>query len=214
MANPAKERAGPRREPRQSRSIETYNSVLQAAAELFAESGYEQTTTHQIARRAGISVGALYRYFADKQVIVIELYRREISEMRNRVLATFDLSDLLTQDISKLVRKTVALALKLSSERPGLRKVLNEQSRKIPELVELRRSHDQEVHQTVRQILTAAPGVRLPDIDAGAYLVTLFIDSLIEDHIQRRQDQVELDDERLIDAAVDFILRYALGRVD
>ena len=214
MAKPARDGAGPRRQPRQSRSIETYQSILDAAVELFAASGYEQTTTHQIAGRAGISVGALYRYFADKQAIVTELYRQEVSDMRNRVLATFNLSDIITQDIPELVRKTVALAFKLSSERPGLRKVLNEQSRKIPELVDLRRSHERDVHQTVRQILTAAPGVRLPDIEAGAYLITLFIDSLIEDHIQHRRDQVELDDERLIDAAVDFVVRYALGRVD
>lgn len=203
-----------RREPLQPRSRATWSRILEAAAGLFSERGYDQTTTHQIAARASISVGALYRYFADKQAILDALYRREVTDLRKRLLDEFDLASVVGQDIPKLVRKTVALALQIYAERPALRRVLGEQSRKIPELGELRRTQEQQIYQAVQQILTAAPRVRLPDVQVGAYLIALFIETLIDDYVLYRRGSVAFDDERLLDAAVDFIVRYALGQVE
>ena len=58
-----------RRKPKQRRGIQTYEAILESAAHLFARAGYDATTTHQVAARAGVSVGTLYRYFADKRAI-------------------------------------------------------------------------------------------------------------------------------------------------
>lgn len=201
-----------RHQPKQSRSIETKNSILAAAAELFAQQGYEPSTTHQIAGQAGVSVGALYRYFADKQAILEELYHREVSSLRNMLLQEFRTVDLVGQDLPELIRKTMALTFKVYSQRLGLRRVLGEQSRKVPELASLRRKQEAEVHVAVRQILKAAPGLRIPDIEVGAYLIRLFIESLIEDHhLYHRR---EFDDDRIIDAATDFLQRYIQGRIE
>lgn len=198
-----------RRQPKQPRSVETFNSILEAAAELFAERGYEQTTTHQVASAAGVSVGALYRYFGGKQAILQEVYRRETIELRQRILASFSIADLVGQDLPKLVMKAMTLAFRAYAERPGLRRVLVEQARKIPELAELRREQEREIHEAVRAILGAAPGVQIPDIEIGAYLVTLFMEALIDDYTLYREPK--FDEQRVIDAAADFILRYALG---
>ncbi len=205
-ADPGAER---RRQPKQPRSVETFNSILEAAAELFAERGYEQTTTHQVANAAGVSVGALYRYFGGKQAILQEVYRRETTEIRQRILASFSIADLVGQDLPKLVMKAMTLAFHAYAERPGLRRVLVEQARKIPELVQLRHEQEREIHQAVRAILGAAPGVQIPDIEIGAYLVTLFMEALIDDYTLYREPKLE--EQRVIDAAADFILRYVLG---
>ena len=47
----------PRHEPQQTRSQELVDRLLDAAATLFAEVGYEATTTNAIAERAGVSIG-------------------------------------------------------------------------------------------------------------------------------------------------------------
>jgi AcrR family transcriptional regulator len=200
-------------EPKQSRSVETCSNILQAAGELFAAHGYEQVTTHQIAARAGVSVGALYRYFADREAIVIALYRQEVAEQRDRVLTAFEVPDGFSTEIRELVRRTVALALELYSERPGLRKVLVEQSRKIPELIQLRREQDEQVRHAVTLILASVQGVTLPDLEAGAYLITLFVESLIDDHAVQGPRREGFDDARITEAAVDFIVRYVLAPV-
>jgi AcrR family transcriptional regulator len=201
----------PRRQPKQNRSVETFNAILEAAGKLFSEHGYEETTTHQIAAAAGVSVGALYRYFDGKQAILKEVYTREISGLRRRILEGFSIADIIGQDVKGLVRKTMALALRVYGERPGLRRVLTEQSRKIAELGDLRRAQEAEVHRAVLQILASAPGVSVPDREVAAYLVSLFMESLIDDYILYRRERTDFGDERVIEAASDFIMSYILG---
>lgn len=202
-------------QPQQSRSQETFTAILDAAAALFSERGYEQTTTHQIAGQAGVSVGALYRYFDSKQAVIRELYAREITGLRKRALEAFSLSDLVSKDLPQLLRKTLGVAFGIYGERPGLRRVLAEQSRKIPELAALRRSLEAEVHQGVRQILAAAPGVTLEDGEVGAYLISVFLESLMDDFVlYRREQDRRFSDERVIDAASELVLRYVMGRAE
>jgi AcrR family transcriptional regulator len=56
--------------PKQPRSQKRVDLILDTAAELFAEVGYETATTNAIAERAGISIGSLYRYFPDKETLL------------------------------------------------------------------------------------------------------------------------------------------------
>lgn len=51
----------------------TRRSILAAAQELFRTTGYEATTTRDIARAAGIATGTLFNYFATKEAIVVAL---------------------------------------------------------------------------------------------------------------------------------------------
>ena len=61
---------GVRRHPRQERSSSTVEQVLAGASRLLGQVQMEEITTSLIAREAGLSVGALYRFFPDKQSIV------------------------------------------------------------------------------------------------------------------------------------------------
>ena len=56
------------------------------AIELIAERGFEATTLRDIAAKAGVSVGLLYRYFPSKQSVVIALYD-ELSSQYGRQAA-------------------------------------------------------------------------------------------------------------------------------
>ncbi|MDC7127012.1 MAG: TetR/AcrR family transcriptional regulator [Spirochaetales bacterium] len=60
------------RVPKQKRSIEVKNKIKTAALELFSEKGYHNTSTNEIAKKAGVSIGSLYSYFVDKKAIFIE----------------------------------------------------------------------------------------------------------------------------------------------
>lgn len=51
----------------------TRSEILDAAAQLFAAQGYQETTTRQIADRVGIKQASLYYHFAEKHDIVVEL---------------------------------------------------------------------------------------------------------------------------------------------
>ena len=50
-------------EPKQKRSIEKKNHMIETGIELMTEKGYHHTTTDDIAAAAGFSTGIIYRYF-------------------------------------------------------------------------------------------------------------------------------------------------------
>ena len=49
-------------------------SLYNTAITLIAERGYEATTLRDVADRAGVSVGLLYRYFPSKRAVILALY--------------------------------------------------------------------------------------------------------------------------------------------
>ncbi len=62
------------RKPQQKRSIEKKNKIILAGLDLFIKHGYYKTNTTEIAKLAGVSVGTLYSYFADKKDIYIAAF--------------------------------------------------------------------------------------------------------------------------------------------
>ena len=54
--------------------------ILDAAAAVLAEDGYQAASTNRIAERAGVSPGSVYRYFDDKRAIVRSLSHRLTAE--------------------------------------------------------------------------------------------------------------------------------------
>ncbi len=73
-------RLSPRRAPKQARSQETVQAILDAAAQVFERHGYASGTTNRIAQRAGVSIGSLYQYFPNKDAILVALVRRHLRE--------------------------------------------------------------------------------------------------------------------------------------
>jgi len=60
--------------------LRLYNTAI----ELIAERGYEATTLRDVANRAGVSVGLLYRYFPSKGAVVLSLYDQLSAEYATR----------------------------------------------------------------------------------------------------------------------------------
>lgn len=52
---------------------QTRKNIINAALELFHETGYSRTTLEQIARKAGVTRGAIYWHFKDKVDLFLEL---------------------------------------------------------------------------------------------------------------------------------------------
>jgi AcrR family transcriptional regulator len=74
-----------RRMPSQQRSRIRVERILDAAGELVAERGYEATTTSLIARRARVSPGSFYQFFADKRAVVQSLSARNLETFTERL---------------------------------------------------------------------------------------------------------------------------------
>jgi AcrR family transcriptional regulator len=77
--------------PKRADARRNYEKVLTAAREAFAEGG-ESTALEEIARRAGVGIGTLYRHFPTRQALLEALYVDEVEDMC-RSAAELDGSD-------------------------------------------------------------------------------------------------------------------------
>ncbi len=78
-------RSLPMRNYQRARSDEEKNqrlsSILSAAESMFAENVYEACNLNVIAANVGITKTALYRYFRCKELIFLEIYKRQLSDV-------------------------------------------------------------------------------------------------------------------------------------
>src|SRR5262249_732205 len=61
--------------------------ILQAAMVCFAKRGFHEASMHDISAEAGISVGLIYRYFANKETVISAMadrHKKEIHEVLER----------------------------------------------------------------------------------------------------------------------------------
>lgn len=77
-----------RKKPKQKRSRQMVDALIEATAKCVTELGLDGITTHHIAETAGVSVGSLYQYFDDKDSLVealVDKLANEISEALRRL---------------------------------------------------------------------------------------------------------------------------------
>lgn len=76
----------PRKRPRQQRSRELVDAIVEAAARVFEREGLD-ATTNRIADEAGVSIGSLYQYFGNKHELLYALVERHLDDGEARLRA-------------------------------------------------------------------------------------------------------------------------------
>jgi AcrR family transcriptional regulator len=74
-------------QPSPEPSLDRRTQILDAAIICFAKQGFHQTSMHDVSAEAGISVGLIYRYFANKEAVIAamaEKHKQEIHELLER----------------------------------------------------------------------------------------------------------------------------------
>lgn len=61
--------------PSQDRSKESKERILSVALELFANNGFDKTSTREIAKKANVNISAIKYYFGDKESLYKTVYR-------------------------------------------------------------------------------------------------------------------------------------------
>jgi|GEM_PF-484819 len=92
--------AAHRRNPLQDRSLRTVARILDAASSLLTQMPLEEVTTRRIASEPGLSVGAVYRFFPDRQSIIDAIAVRHV--LRFRALVDKDVVRPLLQQLQNL----------------------------------------------------------------------------------------------------------------
>ena len=79
---------------RERQKAERRQAISKAAIELFERQGFQNTTIEQIANQAGVSAPTVFKYFGNKQEIILEILhhadQRAITDVRSLILEIAD----------------------------------------------------------------------------------------------------------------------------
>ncbi len=137
--------------PQQQRAIETTNRILEAAYDIVAFDGYQALTTNSVAERADVNIRSVYRYFEDKNAILVHLAQKERDMRATKFGAQFRELDG-EKDLEAWVEATLRLALNIRMADPranSLYKIL----RALPEFSEFTRVADEEIAEGLGRAL-------------------------------------------------------------
>ena len=97
MSNPPETLSPAARQPRQERSRQRVETILEVALALVVDHGAEALAMREVARRAGVQISSIYQYFPSKAHIIRELAQRNLARVRlllqdevRRLLEEFD----------------------------------------------------------------------------------------------------------------------------
>ncbi|MFI9817404.1 TetR/AcrR family transcriptional regulator [Saccharothrix variisporea] len=145
--------------------------ILDAAEELFAESGFDATPTSRIAERAGVPKGLVHYYFRRKQDLLAALVDRlpDGTVDQRRIVVVGDIAE-------SLRRLVAALDARLNAS-PLLSHLLWREADTHTAVRDALHARYQLVAAQIRQVILAAGGaaVAKKDVDSASALVALAV---------------------------------------
>jgi AcrR family transcriptional regulator len=170
---------GMRRKPRQARSQERVNRILDVAEDLFARQGYAATTTNAIAAQAQVPIGSLYQFFPDKTAILQALAHRYADKLHQE-LTVVDEAELATLSLSDYVNQLIDITDRFFTENPSYYAIFMEVQGTIRELEEIDAATDAQLIQDLAISLARRDASLEPaDYEAIAFVLVKAIGTLL-----------------------------------
>lgn len=163
-----------RRSPQRRGSRDTVETIFEATARILQGEGREALNTNRIAEKAGVSIGALYGYFPNKDAILLAMARRELDAMRDRVALAMR-----ETDEPDPVRRIVRALIKGYGARGKVRRILMETLFAHGGSEEMARPVSEVAALLVERAGALFPqGFVLPS-EIGMYVLTRAVDSVV-----------------------------------
>jgi len=198
------------RQPKQTRSIKTKEKIRNVAYQLFCEKGYFKTTTNEIAKVAEVSIGSLYFYYRDKDMILVEILDRynesflKVHESMNVQLESYRENPRLwiTGFMEEMIKSH-----RTSKEFNKELKILSHSMSEVSAVME---KQQETVRQMTLDYLRAFYDMlRVKDLEAASIVVVNIMSSLVDQIVF--QDNL-VDESRIIREGVDAIYQYLIRK--
>jgi len=162
----------------QARSRESLKRLLRAAVEILNKDGLEGATIPHIAARAGLSPGAVYRRFADKDALMREVGIRLLEENYRQTKALMEREDWQAKSLVELSRHVIAITLKGHSLYRGLLRALFFFTQQHPNTAFVRKMEELEwkvFHDVSELLLLRRDEIHHPDPEAAVRFALLMV---------------------------------------
>jgi AcrR family transcriptional regulator len=176
-------RARLRRRPSQRRSQATVTAILDAAARVFEERGFDAGTTNHVAERAGVSIGSLYEYFPNKDAMVVALVERELEREGAKLLAILEPVGT-ERGLATQLHAFVETLIDLHAKRPALHRMLFDQAEHPPAAHACVLGFEESLAHALAESLRGVRP-RLGEADTKAHLIVQTAESLAHRFVLR-----------------------------
>jgi len=195
--------------PVQKRSIETRNSIINAAKKLFAEKGFDDTNTNLIASQSRLSIGSVYAHFTNKWEIfhtILENFSSEVFEY-------------LKESINDITKDRITLNEAIELLVHGLYKAhmlngrLNAEIAKFilkdPKAGEIRTAWEQKMNrEIIKLIVHFSAHVKIENVEIGVTVVHRSAHEVFQ-YLYKNRGQV--DEKAILKEFITMLQRYLNG---
>jgi AcrR family transcriptional regulator len=208
-------RASAQAAPRwQRRKAERPGEILAAALQQFVEHGYASTRLADVARRAGVTKGTMYRYFDSKEALFKAVVRESVIPLVEAFESEVARAD---ADATKLLIAFGRNWMEHVYRQPvgGLAKLITAEAANFPELA--RFYHTEVIDRTVKALRSvlergiARGEFRPMDVDSAVRVLrSPLILTTIWKYSMLKCETAPVDDERFLETYLDMMLRGVL----
>ena len=201
-----------KRDGQQPRSQKTQEALLDAAEVLFYESGADATSVVDVAKKAGVSVGAVYHHFRDKKALLYALFERMSKQYETIGRDAVDAERWEGASILDVLRGFLEFSLELGRVRPGFKKSGLEAAQIDPVL----RQHFEELQARNfkglhKLLLTRKGEMAHPNPKFAAAFIIDQLSSMLRsrnDQLIRKTQIAPCTDEKFVSEALHMALLY------
>lgn len=172
--------------PKQQRSREKREALIESGRLLFNEKGYDQTTAKDIAAHARVATGTFYRYFSDKRQLLMSLIEHQLEAMMPPDL------EWRNGDPEKLLAGRLEMHYH-NINKENLQRLIPELLVRDAELAEIIKEARERLHKKVESqlLILRENGLMWPDIDSKT--LTWCLESLLENLQARKNEGLEVN---------------------
>jgi AcrR family transcriptional regulator len=189
--------------PKRKRSMEKKQKIKDAAIRLMSEQGYHKTSSNEIAKEAGVSIGTFYSYFKDKK----ELYKELVADIYNVVLSPIDLEEL-PADVP--VRDTVYLYISTVFRGHEYETAFQREIASLSEQSDEFREIEMQYKANLTLLFSNILGqyreeLRTEDLKTASYLILTAVEAVVHDTTFHNGGK---NKKAVIEELTDMIVRY------
>ena len=162
----------------QERSRETLERLLKSATEVLDKEGLEAATIPRIAAHAGVTPGAIYRRFPDKDALLREVCLRMMERNRQHVQESLTPERFRDMSLAEICKFVIETTLNGHAKHRGLLRALLFFTQQHPDAAFVRRSEEAqwEVFRAISDLLlTRRSEMRHPDPDSAVPFALMMV---------------------------------------
>ena len=201
-------RAGGAEAPKGRTNSSARKDLMAIAIDCFARYGYQGTSIDRIASAAGVTKGALYYHFRDKEEILFEAVKDRIGEFEERVVGAVSPVDDPAAALEEIARVCVHIATK-NNLRRFILTLMVEALDTNPRLSEAFRDILRRFRSYLAGIVRVGQeqGVFRADVDARL-AAQLFAGGVIGAELQHYQDPERVDLAAVMETVIDQLVTW------